>query len=84
MGTVDWSNSLEAYEAATQMFEAGVDPQKIQAFWAAATAGSDAYIDSQEEAYQYASKLQGKTKELSELSQRLSDGTATLEDVQKL
>lgn len=80
----NWNDSMSRLNAMDAMFAKGIDQQIIVDYWLAATAGVEEYIDSEEEALQLASRMQEKVKDMTELSSRLSSGTATADDLTML
>jgi hypothetical protein len=79
--STDWTDPLKAMDTMDTMLSMGIDQDTIQKYWEAATAGVDAYVDSETEALQLAGRMQGKVKNLSELSNRMTEGTMTAEDM---
>ena len=79
-----WTDVSSRMNAMDVMFGKGLDKKTIVEYWVAATDGANDYIDSEEEALQLASRMQGKVAEMTELSERLSSGKATAQDLSML
>jgi hypothetical protein len=82
--STDWLDPLKSMDIMDTMLSMGIDQDTIQKYWDAATARVDAYVDSEAEALQLAGRMQGKVKNLSELSNRMAEGTMTLDDIMTL
>lgn len=79
--STDWTDPLKAMDTMDTMLSMGIDQDTIKKYWKAATAGVDAYVDSETEALQLAGRMQGKVKNLGDLSNRMAEGTLTVDDM---
>lgn len=84
LSTVDWSNMTEALQAMDYMQSQGIDSNIIQEYWDIATKGANTYVSTLAEALSLVTRMQQKLSNLADITSRLTEGTATYEDMKTL
>ena len=84
LSTIDWSNLTQAISAMDYMQSLGLETSEIKNFWDIATTGAKAFCSNTEEAIKLTGIFQQKNKNTKEISERLTEGKATYEDLQTL
>lgn len=84
LSTIDWSDLTQAISAMDYMQSLGLETSEIKAFWDIATTGAKAFCSNIEEAIKLTGIFQQKNKNTKEISERLTEGKATYEDLQTL
>ena len=81
LSTVDWSNMTQSVEAIDYLRSIGVGSNDIATFWNSATSGADAHVSSLTEMLGLMGRMQQKSLDNSGIANRLSEGTATYDDM---
>ena len=84
LSTVDWTDMTQAIDAIDYLQSMGIDTEEIENFWEVATEGANTYISSLEEALSLMEYFRTKEVSNSELMERITEGTATQSDLEKL
>ena len=84
LSTVDWSNMTEALQAMDYMQSQGIDSDVIQEYWNVATKGANTYVSTLAEALSLVTRMQQKLSNLTDITSRLEEGTASYEDMKTL
>lgn len=84
LSTIDWSDMTQAIDAIDYLQSMGFDTTEIENFWDVAVDGAHTYISSLEKALSLMENFRTKEVDNTALMERITEGTATQADLEKL